>query len=288
MLQDKNAADKLAAINFPDPLDKLSEADRALSRRLVEARLHARVLDEFPGQLPATLEQAYDIQAASIGQWPDDVVGWKVARLPPHDRGRFPAKRLFGPVFRSTVQAVSSGSAAVARILDGGFAVVEAEFVLELGAAISPADRHWSDADIARHVARAYGGAEIASSPMPNVIELGAMAIIPDLGINTGVIVGPEIPDFRSLPEDAHNVHVSVDGTVVGEAKPGSIVGDPFRALRFLFGHCAGRGIELPEGTLISTGLLTGAHDVSIGSVARVDFGSFGWFEVSFEPITRR
>ena len=141
--------------------------------------------------------------------------------------------------------------------------------MLEIGTAIRPGVEEWSDADIAKHVSRAYGGAEIASSPMPFVIELGAMAIIPDLGINTGVIVGPEITEFQSLPEDALSVQVSVDGNVVGEAKPGPIAGVPFEAMRFLIGHCGRQGIEIPAGALISTGLLTAVHEVAVGSRRR-------------------
>jgi len=281
-------SERLTNIGFPDPIDRISQDDDALSSRLIEARKQARVLDEFPGQLPTTLEQAYDVQAASARKWPDDVVGWKIARLPPHDRERFPAERLVGPVFRSFVRSVDSGAVTDGRILDGGFAVVEAEFVLELSTAIPPEQRTWSDADIARHVSRACGGAEIASSPMPDVIELGATAIISDLGLNTGVIVGPEITDFASLPEDAHSVRVSVDGVLVGEAQPGPIVGEPFKALRVLIDHCASQGIELPRGTLVSTGLLTGAHAVRAGSLARVDFGPFGWFDVRFESFNRK
>ena len=277
----------LKKIAFPDPLERISRDDDALSSRLVDARRHARVLDEFPGQLPATLEQAYDVQAASVCKWPDDVVGWKVARLPPHDRPRFPAERLVGPVFRSSVRTVEPGAVTDGSILDGGFAVIEAEFVLELGTAISPGQEIRSDEDIARHVSRAYGGAEIASSPMLDVIELGATAIISDLGLNTGVVVGPEIADFAALPADAHSVRVSVDGALVGEAQPGPIVGEPFKALRILIEHCASQGIELPRGTLVSTGLLTGAHAVRAGSLARVDFGPFGWFEVRFQPFSR-
>lgn len=275
-------------INFPNSLKKISNDDQAIARSLVESRLDDRVLDDFPGQLPTSLEQAYDLQAATISLWPDDVVAWKIARFPPQDRGRFPAERLFGPAFRSTVQRVESGAATKAKIHEGGFAVIEAEFVLELGAAIPPSDREWSDDDLSANVCAAYCGAEIASSPMPNVIELGGMAIIPDLGINVGVIAGPEIADFDALGQDALGVQVSVDGGVVGEAEPGPITGDPYEALRLLIAHCGRQGIELPKGALVSTGLLTGAHDVQAGSTARVDYGAFGWFEVNFESFSRK
>ena len=266
-----------------NPEAPLSEQDDALSKRLVDARLKAVPLAEFPGSLPTTLERAYAVQAASIARWPDDVAGWKVARLPVGDRERFPAKRLFGPVFGSSIRTVDSGSETVATIYDGGFAAIEAEFVLEVAAAIPPAARNRSDEELAGLVSKVYCGAEIASSPMPFVIELGATSIISDLGINCGVIVGPEVAD--STGADASTVSVSVDGEVVGESQPGPISGDPLKAFRYLLDHCAGAGIELPENALVSTGLLTGVHDVRVGSLARVDFGSHGWFTVRFEAI---
>lgn len=288
-MQSRAAGKKKRSVTIdPEILNNLSGPDRALSDRLVEARLDALVMQDFPGELPTSIDQAYGIQFASIAHWPDDVAGWKVARLPPHDRGKFPAERLAGPVFATSVREVEAGSNTVGQICQGGFAAIEAEFVLELGATIPPSDREWSDRDILEHVAGAYGGAEIASSPMPSVIELGCMAIIPDLGISTGVIIGPEIQGFESLPGDALSVRVSVDGEVMGKAQPGPIGGAPFDAMRFLIAHCGRHGIELPEGSLVSTGLLTAVHEVTVGSVARVDYGSFGWFDVEFEAIPRR
>lgn len=279
---------KPSVIIRPEIPSSFSASDQVLSDRLIDARLDARIMQDAPGQLPTSIDQAYGIQFASIAQWPDDVAGWKVARLPPHDRGKFPVERLAGPVFANTVHEVEVGAQSVGEIYAGGFAVIEAEFVLKLGRSIPPSNREWSDHDILEHLAGVYGGAEIASSPLPSVIELGCMAIIPDLGINTGVVVGPEIRGFESLPADALAVRVFVDGEVVGEARPGRIDEAPFDAVRFLVAHCGRHGIELPAGSLISTGLLTGAHEVTVGSVARIDYGSFGWFEVGFEAAPCR
>lgn len=268
--------------------EALSQEDQALSRRIVEARLEALVLEEFPGQLPVNLEQAYSVQAASIAQWPDEVVGWKVARLPADDQVRYAKERLAGPVYQATVQAVEAGSEVVAQVFGGGFAAIEAEIVLELDQDV-PSDFDTAEAlKLAGLVAKAYCGAEIASSPMPFVIDLGAMSIISDMGINAGVILGPEIPDFLSYPADALAASVSVNGQVVGEASPGPVTGSPFDALRFLIDHCHANGIRLTKGTLVSTGMITGVHEVTVGCNARVDFGVPGWFDVSFEPISRK
>jgi len=283
-MRDKSTAN----LHVGEPGASRSANASTISDCLVHARIRGERLAQFPGALPDSLEQAYAIQSKSIARWPEDVAGWKVARLPVGDRERFGSERLAGPVFGSTVSTVARCAETVAQIFGDGFAAIEAEFVFELGVTVSPGTDVRTDDDLAALVSRAYCGAEIASSPVPKILDLGAVAIIADFGLNAGVVVGPEIADFRTLPAGSLVTRVSVDGHEVGSANPGPITGDPVQALRFLLDHCARRGIELPKGTLVSTGLLTGVHAVDVGSVARVDFGPQGWFDVRFEAVSRR
>ncbi|WP_446830033.1 2-keto-4-pentenoate hydratase [Candidatus Foliamicus sp.] len=231
-----------------------------------------------------TLKQAYAIQSASISRWPDEVAAWKVARLSSADRKRFSAERLAGPAFKSLIRAVEPGSSEVMAIYKGGFAAIEAEYALELGVTVPPSGKDYSDEELADLVRAVYGAAEIASSPLARVSQLGAMSVISDFGANAGLVVGPRIFGWRSLDPGALSVSVAVDDVGVGEASPGAIAGDPLQALRFLIGLSASRGIALPEGALISTGALTGVHEVQLSSTVRVDFGAFGCFDVRFEP----
>ena len=49
-----------------------------VAQQFVQARLEARCLADFPGTLPASLEEAYAYQAQAIDLWPDTVAGWKI------------------------------------------------------------------------------------------------------------------------------------------------------------------------------------------------------------------
>lgn len=262
---------------------ELSEQDDAISKRLVEARLQAEPLPDFPQRLPESLEQAYAIQSASIERWPDDVVGWKVARLSPAEREKFGAERLVGPVFRSTIRRVGSDGSPVMPVIEGGFAAVEAEYVFELGTSVEPERKRYTDEALADMIVAVYAAAEIASSPMANVNQLGSMAVIPDLGINVGLVIGPAVTDWRSVQAGAVSVTVSVDDVAVGEANPDAITGDPLQALRLLIDVAADRGITLPEGSLVSSGAITGVHDVLPTSTAHVEFAPVGGFDIAFE-----
>ena len=237
----------------------ISKLDDTISERLVDARLNAELLPDFPGSLPETLEQAYAIQSASIDRWQDDVVAWKVAKLPATDRSRFPSERLMGPVFKSTICRLETDSLALMSVYEGGFAAVEAEYALV---------------------------AEIASSPLPMLNSIGAMAVIPDFGGNCGLVIGPKISDWRAVTPRSLTVSVTIDHVKVGEAAPDAIERDPLQATRFLIELCSCRGIDLPKGTLISTGALTGVHDMEVSSTAKLDFGRFGSFKVRFEAAT--
>ncbi|RZV35453.1 MAG: 2-keto-4-pentenoate hydratase [Chromatiales bacterium] len=265
-------------------MSSLVKQNDAISRCLVDARLRAQALPDFPVHLPETLEQAYMIQTTSIERWPDEIAGWKVAKLSDADQARLHAERLVGPVFRSSVRTAEPQTSTVMPIYDGGFAAVEAEIVLRIGVTISPTEKVWSDQELIDAVAAAHCGAEIASSPMAVVNERGPTSIVSDFGNNGGVIVGPEITNWSERSPGFVTATVAVDDIVVGREPVDAIVGSPLQALRCLIKVSGYRGIQIPAGTLVSSGAITGVHDVQISSTARVDFGALGWFEVTFEP----
>ncbi|MEL6868365.1 MAG: 2-keto-4-pentenoate hydratase [Pseudomonadota bacterium] len=263
----------------------LTQGLDAISRKLVAARLNAQALHHFPGDLPDNLEDAYAVQSASIGRWPDDIVGWKVGMVPAEYRQSLAAERLAGPIYRSSVFDISTGDTKSMPIYSGGFAAVEAEFVLRLATTIAPVEKSWSDAELTDLVAALHVGAEIASSPMADINRLGPCCVVSDFGNNAGLLVGPSVADWSGRDPETLTAAVHVDGELVGTATANAIQGGLLQALRFLVELSATRGLTLTEGTYVSCGALTGIHDVTSASHAVVDFGEFGAFNVDFEPM---
>lgn len=207
--------------------------------------------------------------------------------IPADHRLRFGDERLAGPIFKSSIVGIEAGASRTMPIYAGGFAAVEAEFILELGCAVHPSETEHSDADLIALVSSLFVGVEIASSPMAAINKLGPTCVVSDFGNNAGLLLGPAVANWNSRELESMTAKVMIDGAVVGDATANAIPGGPLAALRFLLGLAAARGIELPEGTLISTGAVTGIHDVLVSSAARVDFGSSGWFDVKFKPKRR-
>lgn len=260
--------------------DDISGAS-ATARALVEARRQGRALADWPGDPPGSLEAAYAIQDRAIAVWPDRIAGWKLGRInPPHD-ARFGAGRLAGPIFS---RAVWTASALPTRfgVIPGGFAAVEAEYVLELGET-APDRGSWTAAEAGGLVARVFTGVEIAGSPFAGINDHGPAVTASDFGNNSGLILGAEVAGWRDRLSGL-TCAMSLGGTVVGRGGAAAIPGGPLQSLAFLLDLLHHRGRRLEAGQLVSTGAATGVHDILAGQAAVADFGDDGRIECLAVP----
>ena len=254
-----------------------------IAGEFVRARLAGRALRDFPGVVPDSLDGAYRCQESAIDRWPERVAGWKVARIPAAQQSQFPEERLIGPAFKSNIHHARAGQAAECPVFDGGFAAVEAELVIRVGAHAPPEKTEWTIDEALPFVDDLCIGIEVASSPLATLNDLGAGAVISDFGNNWGIVVGPSIPGWRTLHEV---VALSfIDDEFVGRGVT-SLRHGPLGALAFTLSKCAKRGRPLRAGDVITTGMITGVHDIRIGQRSRHVFEGFG--EVSCRAVRAR
>lgn len=252
-----------------------------VSAAFVAARLGGRSLDRFPGELPHSLTDAYGVQSRSIEAWPDDVAGWKIGGIPDPFKTQYGADRLAGPIFSRSVKHAAPGTTAM-PVYQGGFAAVEAEYILVFGHDIAPGDLKPSVAAVREAVSAVHIGVEIASSPLPVINDLGPMSIISDFGNNAGLLVGLQVADGTT--RDLSSIPVSVDfnGQTIGEAHANADA--PFEAAAFLVGLCTERGLTLRKGAMASTGAITGVHQADMGTHSVVRFGDAGTLDLELVP----
>lgn len=246
-----------------------SGAVEAISDRLLAGRHSAQELQTFPGQMPEDFDTAYAVQDRSRNLWDDEVAGWKIGLVPPDLVDKYGASRVFGPIFNGNVHHAANGSCTKFGAYPG-FAAIEAEFVIQLG--------ETSDED------RMFIGVEIASSVLQDVMDMGPVAVICDFGNNGGLIVGPEVTDWRSVSGNGLTIRTDIDGTTVGEKEVTTFPADALTALQFLRDHCEARGIDLPVGSYASTGAITGVHRAFAGQSATADFGKLGRLDIELFP----
>jgi 2-keto-4-pentenoate hydratase len=251
------------------------DSGSAIARAFVAARTKATALPDYPGQIPDGMDAAYAIQDEAIDLWDDRIAGWKIGRIPDAWLERLNAPRLAGPIFRRAVWTAVEGEVMDFPVFEGGFAAVEAEFILKL-AKDAPADRtDWTAGDAADLVETLIVGVEPAGSPLATINVLGPPVVASDFGNNAGLILGHEVPDWRDRLMDL-TCETFIEGESVGKGGASIIPGGPLEALAFLLGLNARRGRPLKAGDLISTGAATGIHDIVAGQSSRVVFNGVG------------
>ena len=244
-----------------------------IAGRFLAARRAAAGLDSYPGDFPASLDEAYAIQDAAIAAWDRPVIGWKVGRVPEPLIDRFGTDRLAGPIF------TEARDGADMPVFAEGFAAGEAEFLLKIGAAPLAGQTGFTLAETASLISTVHIGIEIASSPLGAINEIGPIAVVSDFGNNNGLVVGPEIPDWQASGFEQWEVATRIGGDLAGTGRAEAFPDGAIGAARFLFELMAQRAITLLPGQWISSGAVTGVHRAFPGQSVEARFGD--GFEVA-------
>lgn len=250
----------------------LARTASQISQQLLSARTTATALSDFPGSPPEHLKDAYNIQSASLEQWPDGVAGWKVGGIPEGLRNELGVDWLVGPIFDRSVKRADENESIEMPVFNGGFAAIEPELVVCLGNS--------------RSEDRIFIGAEIASSPVPAINDHGPTAVVCDFGNNNGLLVGGEIVDWQHIDEPLE-VSIWIDDSLIATKMLGALAEHASPALQFCLDHAAQQGRELAPGTFVSTGAITGIHEASIGAKSKISFGKWGMLRLHLTQAER-
>ncbi|MNS94067.1 2-keto-4-pentenoate hydratase [compost metagenome] len=266
---------------------QVTAGEKAVAEAFVAARRAARPLNAYPGPMPADLARAYAIQEAAIRLRSGQPVGWKVGGVPSALQATLGAHRLAGAVFADSLWAAGEAPTLL-PVIEGGFAAIEAEFVARIGPDVDPSRTEWTLEAAADQVETVFIGVEWSGSPLSAINDLGPLAVASDFGNNLGLVIGPELTNWRERL-DGIEVETVIDGVGVGVGRGGSLslAGGALESVRFLLEHCARQGRPLRPGTLVSTGAVTGVHRVEAGSESICVFkgvGEIGCTTVPAEP----
>jgi 2-keto-4-pentenoate hydratase len=242
-----------------------------VAAELVAARREGRGLSGFPGVIPASMADAYQIQDLAMSRWQDSLVGWKIGYIAPDRRTAGDPDRLVGPIWRQQFH-LSEEQASVAEvgIFASGFAAVEAELVIQLSQDLPAHDgAGWTAEEVARLEHRLLVGVEVASSPIPEINSLGPTVIAADFGNNNGLVLGSVLADSPGgVPVE---LACYVDGQLMGEGSAENLPGGIHHGLATALNILASRGQPVRAGMVFATGAITGIHPIGPGQHCRVE-----------------
>jgi 2-keto-4-pentenoate hydratase len=245
-------------------------AEDVVAAELVAARREGRSLTRFPGVIPASMAEAYQIQELAMSRWQDSLAGWKIGYISADRRTAGDPDRLVGPIWRQQChQSKEQGFPAEVGIFGSGFAAVEAELVIRLGHDLPARDGGgWTAEEAAGLEQHLLVGIEVASSPIPNINALGPTVIAADFGNNNGLVLGSVLtdqPDWAAIQLACY-----VDEHLVGEGSAENLPGGIHHGLATALNILAGRGHPVRAGMAFATGAITGIHPIGPGQHCRV------------------
>lgn len=246
---------------------------QSIARTFVEARRAGKAVPEYPGLAPVDLASAYEIQDEALAIWARDIGGWKVGKITPPASDMLGADRLVGPVFADTVHR-ANGSTPGLPVFVGGFAAAEAEFMLRLEPLNGSLPE--TNEEAAKWVSEIRIGIELASSPYPGINTDGPCVTVSDHGNNAAIVLGDVVDRSHWDRLDEVTVVTEIDGIVVGTATTATMLDGPFGAVRFLLANLAQRGIPAQSGWWVSSGAITGVHEVTPGQSVTARFEGLG------------
>lgn len=244
-----------------------------IADHFVAARKSARALIDYPGKPPHDLSTAYAVQDEAIALYGGTICGWKVGRIQPPLSANLGTTRLFGPAWADAVATMTTNEIPVGRIFSDGFGAVEAEFMYRIGTTPEPGKTQFSLEETAAMIDTIFIGFEIASSPFAGINRLGPLVTISDFGNNNGLLVGPEIDDWRHSGCEQWLIETRIDGDIVGTGRASDFPDGPLGSVRLLIENLVARGHNISQGLLISTGAVTGVHEVRPGQRVEARFG---------------
>ena len=250
----------------------LADDSAAIAGRFLAARRGAQGLGFYPGELPESLEAAYRIQDEAIARWGKKVIGWKVGRVNSPLSSELGAERLAGPIFEQ--KDAAAGETPDMAVFADGFAAGEAEFLLRIGTAPPARKSRFTLDEAAAAIDAVHIGIEIASSPLAAINDIGPIAVVSDFGNNNGLVVGPEVPGWRSSGFEDWTVTLEIDGVETGRGAASAFPDGAIGSVRFLFELMAARGIALERGQWISTGAVGGVHAARAGQIVEARFAA--------------
>lgn len=243
---------------------------------LAGAWSQSALLEGLPNYLyPNDVHEAAEIQTAMAAMIGDAVVGWKVAGKPGPMVGRIFASHCHQGAVTLPARQIRHRPALECEI---GFQVIR-DFAPNAAA---------YGRDEVAEAARLTFTVEIVGTRFANGLhipetEKQRLAILADNAAGAGLVVGPQLAEWRDLDLLDIPIELRVDGGAKEPANP-LPRHDPLDTLHWLVNELSARDIGIRAGQFVTTGSATKLYEMKPGSSAVATFGDYGAVEVALEP----
>ena len=249
---------------------------------LYQAHRDRRPYENLPESFrPRTIDEAYAIQEAFkdlVAAERGSIAGYKIALTTPvMQRMVGYDAPCFGSVFESGVHR------SPASVTAGGYGRLgaECEVAVRLVAGLPASGAPYDRAKIAEAVGALMAAFELVDDRAADYSDIHFFSLVADNAWNAGVVLGPEVTEWRGLDLGAARGEMTINGDSAGEGHGRDVLGHPLDALAWLANNLAERGKELSAGMIVMTGSIVSTKFLDHGDKATFAFDGLGEIALS-------
>lgn len=241
-----------------------------IAKALDQAARHAEPLAQFSTHTPFTLEQAYEIQRASMQRRYDDgerCIGIKLGFTSRAKMQQMGVDSLIWGWLTENMLEEDGGEMALSRYIHPR---AEPEVCFLVGRTI---DRPLTLLEAVDYIDAVAPAIEIIDSRY-EAFKFSLEDVVADNCSSSGLVVGPWSRDLAGL--DNAGVLMRVDGRLVQAGSTAAILGNPLRSIVQASQLVSEAGLTLPAGSLLMAGAATAAEALQPGMHVSVEVAGFG------------
>jgi len=225
---------------------------------------------------PQTRQQAYAIQDAMAAILGFEVAGWKIGGF---TVGQMTAQGLDGPMIGRVLAPTVAPTPAELEAEPYNLCMLECELAFVINQELAPRETPYHIDELMDNMVLCLA-IELTGSRYTEGYNTDWFCNIADNGNSGGLIIGPEIPDWRELRLADISVDLHLDR---GEGIPnlqGDWRVDPLAVMQWTANCLSERGISLAAGSIVSTGSLTEPQPFRQGNSAIAIYSGLGELQV--------
>jgi 2-keto-4-pentenoate hydratase len=245
----------------------LSQAavDKAADFLVTARRAHKRI-DEIPEDCrPTDFADATAVYEAVQKKLGAKTVGWKAGFSAPSQIKQF---KLDGPLFARLSEGQVFPSPATIPFARFHAPLWEVEVAFKMAKTLSPRPQPFSRDEVLAAVSAAHLCFEIPDVRFTTGPKTPLPSLVADSFATAGFVVGPEIPNWRSIALDGFPAELVINGAVKAGTVPPENRSDPIYVLHGVANQLRARGVALEAGHVITTGSATTPTPAQPGDVA--------------------
>ena len=245
-----------------------------LAVALAHARMAMQNLSLGDVTLPNSASSSYAIQDELISLLAPPQIGWKVGATGRAAQQKLGVKTpLVGPVFAATL---FSAGASIPLTRFHHRPGVESEIAFRIATTLQPGGKQLNAMSVRGIVSAAYPAIELVCTRFETNFAVPPALLVADGVAHAGLILGDEVPASKLGDLSRLAISTLINGTEVSSGTGAEVLGDPFESLAWLCNHLSGRGIELPQCSIDTTGACTGINESQANDLVATDAGPLG------------